>query len=183
MTQQDKEQLKLEVDHIFESGANEIRIFEMVVNFIDSRNAANKNLHLIDVSDSSVCMRNLMAASQNLIGVIKSKQWERIDSKALDLENAVDIFKKNTPFKNIKTNTMTKEEILNKNIPMRYLEVDNVPNILHAMEEYKQQELNNIDFYDKNIKELTDQYFDTNLTQNQIDNLKFIFKNNIKRKI
>ena len=39
MTQQDKEQLKLEIDHIFESGANEIRIFEMVVNFIDSRSA------------------------------------------------------------------------------------------------------------------------------------------------
>lgn len=28
MTQQDKEQLKLEIDHIFESGVNEIRIFE-----------------------------------------------------------------------------------------------------------------------------------------------------------
>lgn len=37
MTQQDKEQLKLEIGHIFESGANEIRIFGMVVNFIDSR--------------------------------------------------------------------------------------------------------------------------------------------------
>jgi hypothetical protein len=42
MTQQDKEQLKLEIDHIFESGANEIRIFEMVVNFIESRNGINK---------------------------------------------------------------------------------------------------------------------------------------------
>jgi hypothetical protein len=38
MTQQDKEQMKLEIDHIFESGVNEIRIFEMVVNFIDSSN-------------------------------------------------------------------------------------------------------------------------------------------------
>ena len=43
MTEQDKEQLKLEIDHIFESGANEIRIFEMVVNLIDSRNGVNKN--------------------------------------------------------------------------------------------------------------------------------------------
>ena len=50
MTQQDKEQLKLEIDHIFESGANEIRIFEMVVNFIDSRNGVNKNFVLTDVS-------------------------------------------------------------------------------------------------------------------------------------
>lgn len=50
MTQQEKEQLKLEIDHIFESGANEIRIFEMVVNFIDSRNGVNKNFVLADVS-------------------------------------------------------------------------------------------------------------------------------------
>ncbi len=50
MTQQDKEQLKLEIDHIFESGANEIRIFEMVINFIDSRNGVNKNFVLADVS-------------------------------------------------------------------------------------------------------------------------------------
>jgi hypothetical protein len=50
MTQQDKEQLKLEIDHIFESGVNEIRIFEMVVNFIDSRNGVNKNFVLADVS-------------------------------------------------------------------------------------------------------------------------------------
>lgn len=50
MTQQDKEQLKLEIDHIFESGANEIRIFEMVVNFIDRRNGVNKNFVLADVS-------------------------------------------------------------------------------------------------------------------------------------
>ena len=50
MTQQDKDQLKLEIDHIFESGANEIRIFEMVVNFIDSRNGVNKNFVLVDVS-------------------------------------------------------------------------------------------------------------------------------------
>lgn len=49
MTQQDKEQLKLEIDHIFESGANEIRIFEMVVSFIDSRNGVNKNFVLADV--------------------------------------------------------------------------------------------------------------------------------------
>ena len=52
MTQQDKEQLKLEIDHIFESGANEIRIFEMVVNFIDSRNGVNKNFALADVIKS-----------------------------------------------------------------------------------------------------------------------------------
>lgn len=38
MKQADIDQLKIEIDHIFESGANQIRVFEMVVNFIDSRN-------------------------------------------------------------------------------------------------------------------------------------------------
>ena len=52
MTQQDKERLKLEIYHIFESGAIEIRIFEMVVNFIDSRNGVNKNFVLSDVRSS-----------------------------------------------------------------------------------------------------------------------------------
>ena len=41
LTTKDRKQLKLEIDHIFESGANEIRIFKMVENFIDSRNAVN----------------------------------------------------------------------------------------------------------------------------------------------
>lgn len=36
MTEQDEKQLKLSIDHIFESGANEIRVFEMVKNFINS---------------------------------------------------------------------------------------------------------------------------------------------------
>lgn len=37
MTEQDKEQLNIEISHIFESGANHLRIFEMVENFIDTR--------------------------------------------------------------------------------------------------------------------------------------------------
>lgn len=35
MNYKEEQELKLEIDHIFESGANEIRIFEMVKNFID----------------------------------------------------------------------------------------------------------------------------------------------------
>ena len=38
----EKEQLKVEIAHIFDSGANEIRIFEMVKSFIDRRNGVNK---------------------------------------------------------------------------------------------------------------------------------------------
>ena len=67
MTQQDKEQLKLEIDHIFESGANEIRIFEMVVNFIDSRKGVNKNFVLADV------MAMLPTAMINRVEVIDEK--------------------------------------------------------------------------------------------------------------
>jgi hypothetical protein len=37
MLKSHEDELKLEIKHIFESGANEIRIFEMVKNFIDSK--------------------------------------------------------------------------------------------------------------------------------------------------
>lgn len=40
MSSQDKDQLKLEIEHIFDSGANEIRVFEMVCSFIERRYAA-----------------------------------------------------------------------------------------------------------------------------------------------
>lgn len=35
----EEEQLKVEIHHIFDSGANEIRVFEMVKSFINSRKA------------------------------------------------------------------------------------------------------------------------------------------------
>lgn len=37
LSKQDEQQLKLEIEHIFESGANEMRIFEMVKLFINLR--------------------------------------------------------------------------------------------------------------------------------------------------
>ena len=42
MNEVEKEQLRVEIEHIFDSGANEIRIFEMVKSFIESRNGINK---------------------------------------------------------------------------------------------------------------------------------------------
>jgi len=45
MTEQDKEQLNIEISHIFESGANHLRIFEMVENFIDNRYKAINYTH------------------------------------------------------------------------------------------------------------------------------------------
>ena len=74
MTQQDKEQLKLEIDHIFESGANEIRIFEMVVNFIDSRNGVNKNFVLADVS--SLLKAEREATKEEIREWLKGEDYE-----------------------------------------------------------------------------------------------------------
>ena len=42
MNEVEKEQLRMEIQHVFDSGANEIRIFEMVKSFIESRNGINK---------------------------------------------------------------------------------------------------------------------------------------------
>ena len=53
MTEQDKEQLNIEISHIFESGANHLRIFEMVENFIDKRYKAINYTHCCE-SDSEL---------------------------------------------------------------------------------------------------------------------------------
>ena len=53
MTEQDKEQLNIEISHIFESGANHLRIFEMVENFIDNRYKAINYTHCCE-SDSEL---------------------------------------------------------------------------------------------------------------------------------
>ena len=39
----EKEQLRVEIQHIFDSGANEVRIFEMVKSFIESRPIITKS--------------------------------------------------------------------------------------------------------------------------------------------
>ena len=57
MNEVEKEQLRMEIQHIFDSGANEIRVFEMVNIFIESRNGVNK-LPIHDVvgqSEQLVC--------------------------------------------------------------------------------------------------------------------------------
>lgn len=37
MTEQDEKQLWIEIKHIFDSGANELRVFNMVKDFIEKR--------------------------------------------------------------------------------------------------------------------------------------------------
>ena len=51
MTEQDEKQLWMEIEHIFDSGANELRVFNMVKAFIEKRYQA---LHIAPVI-SSVC--------------------------------------------------------------------------------------------------------------------------------
>ncbi len=45
MKKQDIDQLKLEIQHIWESGPNEVRILEMVKFFIDKRNLIEERYH------------------------------------------------------------------------------------------------------------------------------------------
>ena len=65
----EEEQLKIEIKHIFESGANEIRIFEMVKSFINNRN----NLPINNISELLVAWK----------GFKKDNWWE---SDAIDVE-------------------------------------------------------------------------------------------------
>ena len=55
MTEQDKEQLNIEISHIFESGANHLRIFEMVENFIDKRYKAINYTHCCEEFAGGKC--------------------------------------------------------------------------------------------------------------------------------
>ena len=48
MTEQDEKQLLMEIEHIFDSGANELRVFNMVKAFIEKRYQA---LHISPVSN------------------------------------------------------------------------------------------------------------------------------------
>lgn len=60
MTKEDKEQLNIEISHIFESGANHLRIFEMVENFIDKRYKAINYTHYCEgLCDEERCSYTL----------------------------------------------------------------------------------------------------------------------------
>ena len=63
MNEIEKEQLRIEIQHIFDSGANEIRIFEMVKSFIESRNGINK-LNIPAVSHH-LCPNGLIGRVEN----------------------------------------------------------------------------------------------------------------------
>ncbi len=75
INQVEAEQLKMEIAHIFESGANEIRIFEMVKSFTERQSQVNK-LPIHNVSDLLIAWEQFK----------KSNWWE---SEAVDVEKVL----------------------------------------------------------------------------------------------
>lgn len=75
INQVEAEQLRMEIAHIFESGANEIRIFEMVKSFTDRQSQVNK-LPIHNVSDLLIAWEQFK----------KSNWWE---SEAVDVEKVL----------------------------------------------------------------------------------------------
>ena len=58
MEELDEKQLRKEIEHIFESGENEIRILEMVKLFIKLRYTENKEVKEIAIGFSGYCYKN-----------------------------------------------------------------------------------------------------------------------------
>lgn len=75
MTQNELDELKIEIKHIFESGANEIRIFEMVKSFTERQSQVNK-LPIHNVSDLLITWEQFK----------KDNWWE---SESVDVEKVL----------------------------------------------------------------------------------------------
>ena len=75
MNQIEAEQLRMEIAHIFDSGANELRIFEMVKSFTERRSQVNK-LPIHNVSDLLIAWEQFK----------KAEWWE---SEAVDVEKVL----------------------------------------------------------------------------------------------
>jgi len=75
MNQVEAEQLRIEIAHIFDSGANEIRIFEMVKSFTERRSQVNK-LPIHSVSDLLIAWERF-----------KKAEWWK--SEAIDVEKVL----------------------------------------------------------------------------------------------
>jgi hypothetical protein len=93
MNEVEKEQLRMEIQHIFDSGANEIRIFEMVKSFIESRNGINK-LPIHDVSYCAEQTKNFL--TNKFCNIAKEHVGKTFDEvpEATDLLKAIDVIKK-----------------------------------------------------------------------------------------
>jgi len=76
MTTQDEQSLKNEIQHIFDSGANEVRILEMVKSFIEKRRQA---LYIHDVSNQREL---LFAFIKDWKEEFKDENWDYLDFMA-----------------------------------------------------------------------------------------------------
>ena len=82
MTEQQKERLKQEIAHIFDGGANEIRIFDMCVNFINNQQS---ELNKLPIDGVMVCTFRYYDEDfpENTRFVIKAKSSDEAFSIAL----------------------------------------------------------------------------------------------------
>ena len=86
MTAQDEQSLKKEIQHIFDSGANGVRIFEMVKTFINKRGQAlyihdvSGSLHLVDFIEEIEYMQGLYSnARYTQAEATRDKLAEQLD--------------------------------------------------------------------------------------------------------
>ena len=79
MTEQDEKQLWIEIEHIFDSGANELRVFNMVKSFIEKRYqafhiatswvAASEKLPSVEQNGNKVLIYRIMNNSQESLAI------------------------------------------------------------------------------------------------------------------
>ena len=63
MTDEDKQQLKTEIDYIFNTGANQIRIYDMVINFFNKRNESR----ILEKENSFTTISNAISSIERIL--------------------------------------------------------------------------------------------------------------------
>jgi hypothetical protein len=71
LTEQDRQDLKVEIDHIFDSGANNIRLSEMMDRFISQKTGSLDVNCLGETQDMEYLEKNLLASLKKLPHEIK----------------------------------------------------------------------------------------------------------------
>ena len=93
MNEVEGEQLRMEIQHIFDSGSNEIRVFEMVKSFLESRNGVNKT-----PTDSTIyCVEQTKNVLTNkFCNISKEHVGKTLNEvpELTDLLKAIDVLKK-----------------------------------------------------------------------------------------
>lgn len=84
MNYKDEQQLKLEIAHIFESGANELRVLEMIKTFIDRRYPSKEVLTIDRIQDYHLIRWNN--------GIKSGASMEEIREDMKICKNAMDLY-------------------------------------------------------------------------------------------